>query len=139
MTTKELSQLYHLNREIEKDEERLARLQSKAESVTMQLEIEGHGKGNVTDRVGNIAVLIYEQKRLIVIKQERAYIEQNRLYRFISEVSDSVMRQILTYRFVNGLTWQRVAECLGEYDESYVRRKCKTFLKNLPKMSGNMC
>ena len=39
------------------------------------------------------------------------------------------MRLILLARFVDGKTWQGVATAVGEYDESYVRKKCKRFLK----------
>jgi len=127
MTIKELSQLYHLNREIELDEKQLQELRDKLKYYKRHNERENEAR-----------ILIHEQQELIHIKQKRAYIEQNRLYRFINTVDDSIMRQILTYRFVNGLTWQQVAECIGEYDESYVRRKCNAYLKNLPKMSENI-
>ena len=40
------------------------------------------------------------------------------------------MRLILLARFVDGKTWQGVATAIGEYDESYVRKKCKRFLKS---------
>ena len=127
MTVKELSQLYHLNREIERDEKQLQELKDKL----------GHYKRH--QKSGNeTKMLIREQQELIRVKQKRAYIEQNRLYRFINTVDDSLMRQILTYRYINGLTWQQVAECIGEYDESYVRRKCNAYLQNLPKMSENL-
>ena len=52
------------------------------------------------------------------------------LYPFIYQVEDSQMRLILLARFVDGKTWQGVATAIGEYDESYVRKKCKRFLKS---------
>lgn len=127
VTLKELSQLFYLNKEIEKDEERLQALREKLKRY------QRHGQCS-----SELKMLIHEQQELISAKQKRAYIEQNRLYRFINSVEDSLMRQILIYRFVNGKTWQEVARCIGEYDESYVRRKCMTFLQNLPKMSENL-
>lgn len=53
-----------------------------------------------------------------------------KLYHFIYQVPDSQMRLILLARFVDGKTWQGVATAIGESDESYVRKKCKKFLKD---------
>jgi len=53
----------------------------------------------------------------------------NRLNRFINSVGDSEMRQILTYRYISGLTWQQIAFNIGEHDEQYPRRKHNRFLE----------
>jgi len=71
--------------------------------------------------------------KLIQINQEKCIYEYNRLNRFIGTVEDSQMRQILRLRYVKGLTWWQVAQAIGEYDESYTRRKCYSFLRNSEK------
>ena len=83
----------------------------------------------VRDKVGEIAVLIEEQSRLIELKKKQTVIEYNRLMQYINSVDDSLMRQILTLRYVNGLSWQQVAFAIGESDESYPRRKHNEFLR----------
>ena len=39
------------------------------------------------------------------------------------------MRMILTLRYIQGLTWQKIAYAIGEYDEQYRRRKHNAFFK----------
>lgn len=128
MTKKELSQLYWLNREIEADKRKLEELQSAAVSATAKITGLPHVTG-VRDKVGEIAVLIEEQRSLIELKKKRTVIEYNRLMRYINSVDDSLMRQILTLRHVDGLSWQQVAFAIGENDESYPRRKHNEFLR----------
>ena len=44
------------------------------------------------------------------------------LYAFIDDIDDSLVRQIMTYRYIDGDTWQAVAIRIGERDEQYPRR-----------------
>ncbi len=129
MTKKELSQLYWLNREIEADKRKLEELRLAAVSATAKITGLPHVTG-VRDKVGEIAVLIEEQSRLIELKKKQTVIEYNRLMRYINSVDDSLMRQILTLRYVNGLSWQQVAFAIGESDEQYPRRKHNKFLQS---------
>lgn len=128
LTKKELSQLYWLNREIEADKRKLEELRLAAVSATAKITGLPHVTG-VRDKVGEIAVLIEEQSRLIELKKKQTVIEYNRLMRYINSVDDSLMRQILILRYVNGLSWQQVAFSIGESDESYPRRKHNEFLR----------
>lgn len=129
MTKKELSQLYWLNREIEADKRKLEELRLAAVSATAKITGLPHVTG-VRDKVGEIAVLIEEQSRLIELKKKQTVIEYNRLMQYINSVDDSLMRQILTLRYVNGLSWQQVAFSIGESDEQYPRRKHNKFLQS---------
>jgi hypothetical protein len=61
------------------------------------------------------------------LEQYLAQVEQ--LYRFIYQIEDSQMRMILLARYVDGKSWQAVATAVGSGDESYVRKKCRNFLK----------
>lgn len=54
---------------------------------------------------------------------------ERRVSNFVAGIDDSEMRRIITLRYVEGLTWQQVANRIGESDESYPRRKCNRFLK----------
>ena len=51
------------------------------------------------------------------------------LYAFIDDVEDSRMRQILTGRYIEGLSWREVALTIGERDEQYPRRLHNRFLE----------
>ena len=112
MTLKELSQLYYLNREIEMDKRRLQELEVKAVSCAASLSGMPHGTG-VSDRVGRYAAEIVDLKGIIEAKLQQCIYERNRLERYINSIDDSLVRQVFTYRFVNGLPWKQVAACIG--------------------------
>lgn len=105
MTKKELSQLYYLNREIDADKRELAKLRAAA-GVT------GLPHVSASDTEG-YKTLIQEQIELIDAKTRQTIILYNRLNRYIATVPDSLMRQILTYRHIHGLTWKQVAARIG--------------------------
>lgn len=112
LTKKELSQLYFLNREIERDQKKLQELQAAAEGKAVI--ITGMPKGtSISDTVGNYAAEIADLKSIIELNIQRCWFELNRLHRYIDSVEDSQMRMILTLRYVNGLNWKQVAYNIG--------------------------
>ncbi len=112
MTLKELSQLYYLNREIEVDKKRLQELEIKAVSCSADLSGMPRSSG-VGDRVGRYAAEIADLKSIIEAKHQQCLYERSRIERYISGIEDSYLRQVFTYRFVNGLPWAQVAACVG--------------------------
>ena len=157
MTIKELSQLYHLNREIEmdqqqladlddeirRDEDRLARLEMKATSVSgpnydgMPTAPSYGGRLEITvAELVDLKAAITRKKALrsdcamtIQAKQILCLTERNRLERYISNLPDSLLRMIFTYRFINGLTWAQVSETIGmRTTEDSVKKLCYRFL-----------
>ena len=104
MTLKDLSQLYHLNREIEMDQRRLEELE-KDQSCTQEVRC---------------------LRNIIEAKHQQCLYERIRIERYIAEIDDSFLRQIFTYRFINGLPWRQVAACVGGGNtEDSVRMLCK--------------
>lgn len=128
MTKKELSKLYWLNREIEEDKRKLAELEVAAVSSTAKITGLPHVTG-AHDKIGNMAILIAEQRDMIELKVKQSVIEYNRLTRYINGIDDVQMRMILSLRYINNLSWQQVAFSIGESDESYPRRKHNEFLR----------
>lgn len=112
MTLKELSQLYYLNREIEMDKRRLQELEVKALPGSQVLTGMPHTPG-VKDKVGECAAEIADLRGIIEAKHQQCLYERSRLERYISSIDDSLLRQIFTYRFINGLPWRQVAACIG--------------------------
>lgn len=128
MTVRELSQLYYLNREIEMDKMRVQELEAKACSDGRVMSTVPRGR-SPTDRVGGYAAEIADLRGIIEAKQRQCLLERNRLERYISGIEDSLLRQIFTYRFINGLTWRQVAACIGGGNtEDSVRMLCKRYL-----------
>ena len=68
---------------------------------------------------------------LIKNRRKKCLLDQIRIENFISTISDSQMRMIISLRYINGLSWQQVAFEMGEFDESYPRKKHNKFLKDL--------
>ena len=129
MTLKELSQLYYLNREIEMDKRRLHELEAEAVSISPNLTGMPRSPG-VSDKVGRYAAEIADLKGIIEAKIQQGTYERNRLERYIMDIDDSLLRQIFTYRFVNGLTWDQVAAHIGGgNNEGNVRMLCYRYLK----------
>lgn len=129
MTTKDLSQLYYLDQEIKKQEEQLEKLE--AEAFNAVAKVSGMPRASdVSDKVGNMAVEIAEARTLIHLNLQKRWYERNRLLRYINTVEDSLMRQILTHRFIDGMKWWEVADAVGgNHTSGSVRLMCHRFLK----------
>lgn len=131
MTKKELSQLYWLNREIEEEKRKLHELEAAASGCTASITGLPHVMG-AYDKIGDLAILIAEQRDLIDLKARQSVIEYNRLNHYIAGVEDAQMRMILSLRYVNGLSWQQVAFHMGqEGDGSTQRKQHDAFLRKV--------
>lgn len=128
MTKKELSQLYHLNLEIEDDIRRLLELENAATKTTASYGGAAFN-GKVTNKTA-LAAEIADLKSIISAKQIQSVAEYNRLVRYISGIEDSFIRRIFTYRFVDGLSWGAVAKRVsGNNTADSVRKCCDRFLR----------
>ena len=130
MTLKELSQLYYLNREIERDKQRLEELKAKSCSLPGSnfSGIPGGGSfsGSSIDRY--IAEIV-DLEAIISAKITQCLHERNRLERYIADIPDSLTRQVFTLRFINGLTWLQVAYHVGGNNTAdSVRMTCNRYI-----------
>ena len=129
MTLKELSQFYYLNREIEMDQRRLRELEARALPGAQVITGMPHGTG-VADIVGRYAAEIADLRGIIEAKHQQCLYERSRLERYIADIDDSLLRQIFTYRFVNGLPWLQVAACIGGNNTAdSVRVACNRYIE----------
>jgi len=154
LTKGELSQLYHLNREIERDQHRINELRRTLEDVKnetatdsvkgsmvnfpyTQRSIKIEGLTDIDEnKIYKLRSEIADTVKLIELKQEQSILEYNRLSRYICEIPDSEMRQIMSLRYINGLSWHQVARHIGEYDESFPRQKHNRWLTKNNKVVG---
>lgn len=49
---------------------------------------------------------------------------------FIQNIEDSEIRQILTYKYIDGLTWEQIGQCMN-YGTSSIRLKHDKFMKKI--------
>ena len=130
MTLKELSQLYWLRREIEKDKQRLEELTASAYSAKIPSMTGMPGGGQVTgSAVEQKAIAIVEIQKVIEEKMKRCEQERLRLEQYIAGIPDSLTRQIFTLRFVDGLSWWGVARGIGGCNTADgVRKICNRYI-----------
>lgn len=118
MTVKRLSQLYYLNREIEMNKRQLCGLEMRSRG-----KLDAQAAAEAADIRG-----------IIEAKHRQCLHERNRLERYISGIDDSLIRQIFTYRFVNGLSWAQVAAHIGGGNtEGGVKMLCYRYLRQTRK------
>lgn len=130
MTLKELSQLYYLNREIERDQERLEALKERA-SAPGSPSLDGMPKSpSFENRLERYIAEIIDLEAIIQAKITQCLHERNRLERYIAEIPDSLTRQIFQLRFINGLNWVQIALSIGggNTDEG-VRKRVYRYLE----------
>lgn len=158
MTVKELSKLYWLNREVELNKRQLADLQAEIERdkdslLAMRRSLDGlaspkldgmpHGS-DVSSPVENTVQQIMKLEEalrrkhdamvnlqaLISTRQTLIVLERDRLERYIGAIDDSIMRQIFTFRFVDGLRWDSVAANMGDgYNTEAIRKAVYRYIK----------
>lgn len=123
-----LAQLKHLRAEAELLSARIRELEQAAQGGAVRITGMPRG-GGAGDRVGRYAAMIADLRTQLADRQRECLEELTRLYAFIEGVEDSLTRQVLVYRYVDGLSWQQVASALGEGDEQYPRRLHNRFLR----------
>lgn len=130
MTLKELSQLYYLNREIERDQERLEKLRVRA-SAPGSPNYDGMPKSpSFENRLERYIAEMVDLEAIIQAKITQCLHERARLERYIAEIPDSLTRQIFQLRFINGLTWVQIAYSVGGNNtEASVKMVCYRYLK----------
>ena len=112
MTKKELSQLYYLKKEIKEQQRRLKELEILATNCTAKVTGLPNGNG-VSDKIANYATEIADLKSLLDLNLKKCFYELNRLDRFIQSIDDPLLRQIITYRFINGYSLAKISYTIG--------------------------
>ena len=141
MTIKELSQLYWLSREIETDQKRLDGLAAEIRRDQMRLEemrmkadspsgasltgmLRSPSHDNrieryVTDIIDLESIIkekrsaLSEYAMAVHARQMLCIHERNKLERYISSIQDRYIQRIFRFRFIDCLTWNEVAERVG--------------------------
>lgn len=112
MTSKELSSLYWLERDIADSEERLEVMRVRAEPGASKAS--GIPSGGSDVRAGeDIKIAIAEQSKQIERMKAMAERKRAAILRFACSVDDPQMRLIIKYRFADCLPWHMVAWKLG--------------------------
>ena len=71
------------------------------------------GTSSQEDRMANYMVKVEEQISKLQIAYEKSFREMVRIEALISLVDDAELRQLLTYRYMNGYHWDIIAESMN--------------------------
>lgn len=133
MTVRELSKLYYLSKLIDLDSIRLAELESRLQPGATGFNgmPRNPSPKNMMEEI--VPLIIEIEKKL---KKERDdYIKERLVIEdYIRSVEDYQMRLILSYRYVDLLTWAQTARKIGGGNtEDSVKKMCYRFLRNSEK------
>ena len=125
----QLMQLRALKREIELERGRIARLRALAAYGCRSGEVvQG---GDVSDRTAKYGAEIAYLTELIRQNMQRAICELLRIQQFIDTIPNAELRCIFKLRYIKGLSWQKIAFEMNEYDEQLMRKKHDRYLKKI--------
>lgn len=136
MTQKELSNLYHLNREIDRLQDELDRLDRRKKTEVLADTVKGSSKYfPYTERSFKVSGLsvqalkygyddeIEELKQMLECNIKNSLLERLKLEQYIQSIDDAEVRQIMALRYINGLSWKQVACHISPYaTEDSVRK-----------------
>lgn len=139
MNKKQLSQLRHLNKEIELLKKQINDVEL---SIVPQYTIDSV-KGSDPEfpytehsiKISGLDLNGYHRKvnrlkKKLQIRLEELMKQVDELNEYIASIDDSEIRQILTLRYMNGLTWEQVAAHVGGGNTAdSVRKICSRFLE----------
>lgn len=134
MTERELRQYRKIKKEIEDLERRIEKEEEKEEQIVKGV-VKGSSKRfpylNTRMSVDIYEPVQYDKSCKLIKKMSDKVMELQKaaeqIEDFIETIKDSEVRQILRYRFIDGLTQQEIAMLL-HMDQSNVSRKIRTAL-----------
>ncbi len=112
MTKQDLQALRHFDAELRDLRKRLGEMEASIGISSMEMDGQPHGTkiGNPTERQAiTIADTIAQIRKL----EEKITVKRNETWSFIVSLDDPLLRQIVTLRFIDGKSWQRVADTIG--------------------------
>lgn len=128
MTSNELSQLKYLKKEVADLNNRIQELNSYSTDTSAKITGMPHVPG-VTDKVGKSVDELDYYKRRLNERLNACAKQLNTINDYITECDDSFIRQILTYRYINGDSWNRIAIKLSQPTEYAVKHLAYRYLK----------
>ena len=109
MTKQELRQYTRLNIELQRLGEKIDTLESKIISPKIPQLSDMPRGGERLDMADHVAKLI-DLKNLYCAKWDELIAEQKKIEKAIATLADPVERALIGYKYIDGLTWEEVAE-----------------------------
>lgn len=123
MNEKELSKYYYLKKEVEDLEERIAEFGNGIKSTQIkEISVSSSHKNKSIQETKVELVARLTEKRISALEQ---YLE---IERYIEEVEDVEIRNIMRYRYLDLMKWEDIGEKVF-LDRSSVAKKMRRYLK----------
>lgn len=124
MSEKELSQYYYLKKEVEDIENRIAEFGDGVKSMQIkEISVSSSHKNKSIQETKVELTQLLTQKRLSALEQ---YLK---IERYIEEVDDAEIRNIMRYRYLDLMKWEEVGEKMFQ-ERTSVYKKMKRYLNN---------
>ena len=108
----ELGRLYYLKKEAVEMKRRLRELECRATGCVRP--VTGMPGGSLpADTTGDYAAALVTLREELTKALESCLREIEVIHRFVAGIEDSLMRLIITYRYINGYSWAKIAMLLG--------------------------
>lgn len=121
MTKQELREYYWIKRNIDKLEDRLEELESKATRTTTQLKLDPIvGHGSVGDKIGNTVADMEKVMREIDTQVRKSYAVLSEIEKAIDKLP-ARERYLIRARYIEMLTWEKIAVDMG-YSWQHIHR-----------------
>lgn len=143
MTKTVLVQYIDLKHEIVEIESRIQRLQDKLKRINdegnVRYAVKGGDGGLQTFHIEGFPVAEEDEAKFLLSKNIRILNERKakaeelvvEVESYINQIDDSRMRRMITLRYIDGLSWWRVAEKMGKgYTEDSCKKQMERFVKN---------
>ena len=114
MKRNEVMQAYYIHREILMWENKLKQLKQTSEAKSAPTYIQsGKSKNRISDSIGETATRLAEIEAIIDGLLSEVKIAEKNIIIYINSLSDSLERQIVFYRCIEYMPWQKVAHKIG--------------------------
>lgn len=129
MTIKELNQLYHLTKLIERDEMEIRRIEERLDVKSPSLTGMPHAPG-AHDKLGEGVPELVDRKNELEERRKQYTEARNKLRTYIETVPDLHVRLIMQLRFLDMMSWQETADYAGgNNSEDSCRMLVKRYLR----------
>ena len=129
MTIKELNQLHHLTKLIERDEMEIRRIEERLDVKSPSLTGMPHAPG-AHDKLGEDVPELVDRKNELEERRKQYTEARNKLRTYIETVPDLHVRLIMQLRFLDMMSWQETADYAGgNNSEDSCRMLVKRYLR----------
>lgn len=123
MSEKELNKYYYLKKEVEDLEQRIAEFGCGVKSTQIkEVSVSGSRKNKSIQETKVELVGMLTEKRISALEQ---YLE---IERYIEDVEDAEIRNIMRYRYLDLMKWDEIGEKLFQ-DRTSVSKKVRKYIK----------